>query len=88
MESVIVFLECPTWEWHYDPALDSLLLTARATLRVYIFRRPFGLSMMSRHFSLQVPFSDVNMNKTHAISPVYVVPTYSELDPSMVMVLH
>ena len=81
---VIIFLECPTWKWHYDLTLDSLLLMAKAALKVYFFfRHLFGLSIMSRRFSPQDSFSDINMYKALPIYLVYVVPTYFESDPSI-----
>lgn len=65
MGSVIVILECPTWEWHYNLALDSLLLMARATLKVDIFFYcSFGLSVISRHFSPQ----DTSVHRTRMTS--------------------
>ena len=88
MGSVIVFLEFPTWEWHYDPALDSLLLMARVTLRVYIFfHHLFGLSRMSRHFN---PWDSCDISivyESHLEYLFYAVRTHSGSDTSMATML-
>ena len=86
MESVIVFVEYPSWEWHYDLALDSLMLTTRATMRVYIFfLHLFSIMMMSRHLNPQDWFDDITINDAHPGFATYE-PLSSESDPSMAMI--
>ena len=86
MGLVIVYVECPSWEWQYDLALNSLLLMARATLQVYIFFSPFfGLTIMSRHFSPQDPFGDNSVNNAHPDLAIYE-PLSQKFDPSMATV--
>ena len=38
--------------------------------------------MISRHFSLQDSYNDINMYEAHPVYPVYVIPSYFESDPS------
>ena len=86
MGIVVIFDEFPMWEWHFDLVLDTILITAKATIRVYIFcRRSFWVSIISPHFILQDLYADIVMTKLTPIFQLYVAPffvgTYS--DPSM-----
>ena len=51
MGSVVIFVEFPTWHWHFDLILNAIVMMAHAAIWVYIFYdRQFGASMMSPSF--------------------------------------
>ena len=37
MAAMALLAEVPEWQWYYDPALDSLLLSATSRVCLYIF---------------------------------------------------
>ena len=85
MASTVNFLEVPEWAWHYDPTLDSLVLVARSSLRLYIFfNRPFSIPVVSWHFDPRRPYANLPLHLAHP--PHFPEPTPSpssmETDPS------
>ena len=45
-----LLIEVPEWQWYYDPALDSLLLTSTFHERLYIFLQHVFMSLSSIRF--------------------------------------
>ena len=70
---------------HYDPALDSLVLVAHNSFRLYIFfRGPFSIPVVSWHFDPHRPYADFPFRLAHP--PYFLEPAPSassmETDPS------
>ena len=85
MVSVMIFLEVHEWTWHYDLALNSLILLAHSSFRLYIFfQRPFSAPVVDRHFGLQYSFDDLPLYYTYSIHfPAHAPPASSmETEPS------
>ena len=81
----MIFMEIPKWSWHYDPALDSLVLIARSSFRLYVFfHRPFSILVVSWHFDPRRPYANFPLHLAHP--PYYLEPATSvssmEMDPS------
>ena len=71
MEGVTEF---PIWYWHFDPVLNASVMTARATMRVYIFHgRQFHAPVMSPFFRPYKLFDDVTLDDIH---PRFHLPRY------------
>ena len=85
MATTMIFMEIPKWTWHYDPALDSLVLVARSSFRLYIFfHHPFSTPVVSWHFDPCRPYANFPLCLAHL--PYFPEPTPSvssiETDPS------
>ena len=66
MASAVIFLEVPEQTWHYDPTLDSLVLVAYSSFKLYIFfSRPFSIPIVSQHFDSHRPFADLSLCLSH-----------------------
>ena len=62
MGSVVIYVEFPTWHWHFDPMFKATVVMTYAMMRVYIFHdHHFGASVMSSFFSPHDPFVDITM---------------------------
>ena len=88
---MVIFMEVPEWSWHYDPTLDSLVLVAHSSFKLYIFfRRPFSILVVSWHFDFHRPYADLPLRLAHP--PYYLEPAPSassmETDPSQGSSLH
>ena len=76
MASAMIFLEVPEWTQHYDLALDSLVLVAHSSFRLYIFFiYPFSVRIVNWHFDPNVLYADIPWRLGH---PQY----FSEPTPS------
>ena len=72
--SVLIFVEFPTWHWHFDLVLNATMVTAHATMQVYIFHdHHFGASVMSLFFNPHNPFDDIALFVVH---PPFHLPMY------------
>ena len=85
MASTVIFLDVLEWTWHYDPTLDSLVLVAHSSFRLYIFFNcPFSISVVSWHFDPCHSFTDLGLYLTRP--PYFPEPTpfasSMETDPS------
>ena len=66
MGSVIIYIEFPTWYWHFDPQLNATVLTVRTTMMVYIFHdHQFRSSIMSPFFYPHNLFYDITLAMVH-----------------------
>ena len=65
MASIVIFLEVPEWTWHY-PDLDSLVLVACSSFRLYIcFSRLFSILVVNWHFDPRRPFANFPLHLAH-----------------------
>ena len=63
MGSVLIYIEFPTWHWHFDPMLNATVLTTRVVIRIYIFHDyQFHSSVMSSFFYLHDPYNDITLD--------------------------
>ena len=79
-------MEIPKWTWHYDPALNSLVLIARSSFRLYVFFRwPFNVLVTNEHFNPMYPFDDLALHLPHPVNFPAPTPSASsmETDSSM-----
>ena len=68
MTAMVFFAEIPEWQWHYDPALDSLFLTATSRMWLYIFfQRAFIVSVLSPFFDPKAPFDGIPLYMAHLV---------------------
>ena len=66
MATAMIFIEVPEWTWHYNPALDSLILVARSCFKLYIFFcHPFSVLVVSWHVDPRHPYVDFLLCLTH-----------------------
>ena len=50
--TVVIFIEFPIMHWHFDPVLNTSVMVARVTMRVYMFHsRQFCTLVMSSFFA-------------------------------------
>ena len=85
MATAVIFMEVPEWLWHYDPALDSLVLVAHSNFRLYIlFHRLFSVLVVSWHFDHRRPYADSPLRLAHPLYFPKPAPFASsmETDPS------
>ena len=68
--AAIAFLaEVPEWQWHYDPALDSLYLIATSHVCLYIFfQRTFAVLIFSPLFNPAAPFKGIPLYMAHLVA--------------------
>ena len=95
MATSVIFIEIPEWTWHYNPALDTLILAARNSFRLYIFfRHSFSILVVSWHFEPRRPYADFPLCLAHPLYFLESAPSISsmETDPfegsSPIFVLH
>ena len=81
MASIVIFLEVLEWTWHYDLSLDSLILLARNSFRLYIFFRcAFSTLVVSGNFDLQYLFNDLPLHYAHPIHFLALTPFASSME--------
>ena len=81
MALVIVFLDTHEWDVHFNYHIDSLVLMARATLRVYVFFcHYFSISVLNQNFILNEQYNDIMMYTAYPeVVPILVyepIPKY------------
>ena len=85
MASVVVYLEAPNWQWHYDHAMNSMYLMGQVQVRLYVFfQHSFAVSILSPFFNPKASFDGIPLYMAH---PVFASPPPSpsvsmETDPS------
>ena len=63
MGSVVIYIEFPTWHWHFDPVLNATVLTVRVATKIYIFYdRQFHSSVMSPFFRPYDPYDGISLD--------------------------
>ena len=73
--TIILFVEMPELQWHYNHVIDSLYLTATYQLCLYIFfHRDFVVPLFSPLFDLVSPFLAIPLYITHPIPPSVAPP--------------
>ena len=85
MAMISFFTKIPEWQWHYNPTLDSLYLTASSYVCLYIFfQRPFVVLVLSSFFNLEAPFDGIPLYMAHlaAASPQPIPLASMESNPS------
>ena len=85
MAAIAFFAKVPKWQWHYNPALDSLYLTATSRVCLYIFfYLPFAVSVLSQFFDPEAHFDRIPLYMAHpaALSPQPLPPASMETNPS------
>ena len=71
---IILFVEMPELQWHYDYVIDSLYMTATYRFHLYIFfHRDFVVPLLSLLFDLAAPFLAIPQYMAHPI-PSHQVP--------------
>ena len=79
--SVVIYIEFPIWRWRYDPVLNASVLSANASMRVYIFHdRQFQTPVRSPFFRPHQPFGEVTLDD---IRPYFQPPRYPTDDDEM-----
>ena len=85
MAAMAFFIKVLEWQWHYNPALDSLYLIATSCVRLYIFfQHPFAVLVLSPFFDLEAPFDRILLYMANLTTapPQPSLPTSLETDPS------
>ena len=73
MASMVVYLEAPNWQWHYDHAMSFMYLMGHAQGRLYIFfQHSFAVSIMSPFFGPEAPFDEIPLYMAH---PTFAPPS-------------
>ena len=71
---VVIFVKFPVMHWHFDSVLNAFMLTAQATMRVYMFHsRQFCAPVMSPFFQPHKQFEDIT---TDDVRPPFHPPRY------------
>ena len=79
--TVVIFIEFPIMHWHFNPVLNGSVMTARAAMKVYIFRNyQFCVSIMSLFFRLHEPYDDIALDDVHPPFHPLMYPTDKETD--------
>ena len=76
MAVMALFIEVPKWQWYYDPALGSLLLSATSRICLYIFlQHVFIVSILSPILTLRLrlvrPHYAKFFSLLYCISPLF-----------------
>ena len=68
--TTILFTELPELQFHYDPVIDSLYITATCHFRVYFFFRcDFAVPLFSPLFDPAAPFLAIPLYMAHPVGP-------------------
>ena len=99
MVVIAFFTEILKWQWHYDPALNSLYLTASSHVHLYIFfKHAFAIPIFSPLFDPTTTLREILLYIAHpvAMQPHMAQPTTAppqlaplsppESDPSKISV--
>ena len=74
--TIILFVEMPELQWHYNHVIDSLYMTATCQLCLYIFfHRDFVVPLFSPLFDPASPFLAILLYIAHPIPPSVAPPT-------------
>ena len=84
MATMAFFIEVPEWQWHYNPALDSLYMTTLSRMHLYLFfQRPFIVSVVNLVFNPVAIFDGIPLHLAHSVaaSPQPSLLASMEIDP-------
>ena len=89
--TVVLFVEFPNLQFHYDPIFDSLYITGACHFCLYFFaHKDFVILLVHPLFDLAAPYIAISLQVAHPVppalaSPLQVVPSFSlddDEDPS------
>ena len=68
--TIILFAELPELQFHYDPVIDSLYITATCRFRLYFFfSHDFAIPLFSPLFDPATPFLAIPLHMAHPAAP-------------------
>ena len=74
--TAILYAELPELQFHYDPVIDSLYITATCHFHLYFFfRRGFAVPLFSPLFDPITPFLAIPLYMAHPAAPPVSPPT-------------
>ena len=78
MDMAVTTILFPELQFHYDPVIDSLYITATCRFYLYFFVRPdFAVRSFSPLFDTTTPFLAIPLYMAHPIAPPASSPSLS-----------
>ena len=69
MAAMAFLTKIPEWQWYYDPALNSLLLTVTSSVRLYIFfQHGFYYFCLESAFDPMAPSDGTLLYEAHPVT--------------------